>query len=179
MKDKTLNSSGKQNTLDVVRRFAKPLLAIVLIVFILELYINNTDKEKVPAVAEGNVVTFQNEFSKHASISKIEANEDYIFVLYERYLSAVAIYDMTGAYHHSLAFSHIPNTVLHMWQNNGLLYVEQARYLYIFEDCNLVDSFEQTGSLVHNKSNDSTVTIANGNIYNLDGEFIMPLPGRF
>lgn len=177
-----LNNNDKHDNWELLRRFAKPLLVVVFIIFLIELYIINSDTQKVPTVAKGDVAVFNEEFSKHAQISKIEANENCIFILYSK-MNAIAIYDMNGVYQQSFAFPNIPNAVLNMRYDNGLLYVQEARYLYIFDNCRLLYSYEQTDSLFqplewYLKSGDISITISDRSIYNLDGEYIMSLPGK-
>lgn len=180
MEDELNNS---HNIRQLLKRLAKPLLVLVFIIFIIQLYIINCDTQKVPAVVQGDVGVFDEEFSKYAQISKVECDKNYIYILYSN-MNAIAVYDMDGKYQQSFAFYDIPHAILQMRYDNGFLYVAEGRQLYIFENCRLLRSYEQTGTLYkptewYLESSDNSITISDGNVYNVCGDYIMALPGHF
>jgi hypothetical protein len=161
------------------------LVAALIVVAIRYAYLSfhwHENNKKIPAVSQGNVVTFSAEMSKFTRIVDVDASEQYIYFAYSGN-GVVAVYDWNGVYQYSFAFFSDTNGGLGMRCEDGLLYVsDYANYEFVFSGDTmlkvLLPSQERHSMAWFDDEKEIPIAIRDQKVYDKSGNFIMDLPGR-
>lgn len=173
-------------TVNTVQKVFRCILVAALIVVAIRYaylsfhwYENN---KKIPAVSQGNVVTFSAEMSKFTRIFDVDTTEQHIYFAYSGN-GVVAAYDWNGVYQYSFAFFSETNGGLGMRCEDGLLYVsDYAHYEFVLSGDTIIEALlpsqERHSMAWFNEEKDISIEIYNQKVYDKLGNFIMDLPGR-
>lgn len=161
------------------------LVAALIVVAIRYAYLSfqwYENDQKIPAVSQGDVVTFSAEMSKSTRILDVDASEQYIYFAYSSN-GVVAVYDWNGVYQYSLAFFSDTNGGLGMRCEDGLLYVsDYAHYEFVFSGDTMIEvlqpSQERHSMWWFNEEKELPIVIRDQKVYDKSGAFLMDLPGR-
>lgn len=160
------------------------LAAFVLTAF---RYVNNTiamnqNAAKIPIAARGSYVVFHNELNRSAQITQVDVTEEYIYFAYSTD-DVVAVYDWDGNYQYSFAFAGDTNGGMSIRCEDELLYVQdRVHNEYIFQGETLVKEYDAVESTYsygwHQETRDISIRYDNYKVYDLEGNYIMDLPGH-
>ena len=173
-----MNSNVKRPATIILKIVAILLFAIMIV----QSFQIRNDTNKVPVVADGHAVVFLGELTSNARVTEIETTEQYIYIAYANF-GVVAVYDWDGTYQCSLAFNTDTNGVMMIRCYNEQLYViDHGNNVLVFEGCELVKTYRY-GSHDYTIGwfrigDDPKVVIESGAIYDMEGNYVMDLPGR-
>ena len=142
------------------------------------------NEAKIPAAIRGKYVVFSNELDYSATIDKIDATEEHIYVLYDGF-GVVAVYDWSGEYQYSMVFFTDTNGVMGMRCDNGLLCIsDNETYEYVFSGDELVQKYEPTDKTYKHsaawfkEAAEPRYVLKENALYTQSGERVMVLPGQ-
>ena len=159
------------------------LLAVVAANFIRNsIELNNTEAP-IPPALPGDFVVFEGEMGKASLISQIDTTEEYIYIAYSN-PGIVAVYNWEGEYQYSLAFYSDTNGALRMRCEDGLVYVcDYASYEIVLSGTEQHALFAPSEKPHRvrwfHEQKEIPLVFKMGNLFDIDGNFIMTLPGHF
>lgn len=158
------------------------LLCICFFLMVFELLTWNQDNIRIPGTTPGNVVFFFEELSHNARIADIDASEQFIFFLYPSH-GVVSAYGWDGKYKFSMAFYRYANGTLDMQISNELLYVNDfEQYTFIIDGEKLISTLppeENSNSYLWYQQSSNLVYTEQGKVFDMNGTYIMSIPGRY
>jgi hypothetical protein len=167
--------------------YRNPILRVLLVLIAANFLVQSNqwyaNVNKIPSGMKGHAVVFNEEMDSGMRISFVDTTDEHIYFAYST-IGVVAIYSKSGTYLCSYSFFSNTNGGLQMRCHEGILYVnDHANYEFVFNgtELNEVRQPSETeytyGWYIENRTLD--IVVDNGRIYDVFGNYIMEVPGRF